>query len=91
MQTIQQQLDALDEKIKRIEVQPDDYETWRNHPVTQRLLLEVQYQVLEERPHTTGYQSNVNEAATAVNYFNGLKDAFEAIIEWEPNSLNGER
>ena len=46
MKTIDEQLAELSQEISNIIIEPDALDVWRNNPITKRLMLECQFQVL---------------------------------------------
>lgn len=89
MQTIEQQLADLDEKIRRIEVLPDEHANWREHKVTRRFLLEAQYAMMEVlgQEQGDGPGDDVGSVALHATYIKAMKNAFELILTWEPEEF----
>ncbi len=89
MQTIEQQLEELDQKIKRIEVLPDEFATWQANKVTQRFLLETQYAMMEavNNDDVSGADDVVGRVALKATYTKGMKDTFDMILTWNPEDF----
>lgn len=86
MQTIEQQLEELDQKIRRIEVLPDEFATWQANKVTQRFLLETQYAMMEllNDSDISGADDVVGRVALKATYIKGMKDSFDMTLTWKP-------
>jgi len=86
VETIKQQLDKLEEKIRQIQVNDNEYESWKHHPVTQRFMLETQYaMMLAMFPFDyDGPTDDVGLTALRTNFSKGLVEAFELTLEWYP-------
>lgn len=89
MQTIEQQLDELEGKIKRIEVLEDDFANWREHPVTKRFLLETQYAMMStlNQESYEGPGEDVGRTALRATYIKAMKETFEMILDWKPEEF----
>lgn len=90
MLTINQQLEKMNEKARRIEVTDDDLEGWRSHKVTQRFLLEVQHEQLSviDQDSFDGPGEDVGRTALRAVYVKATREVLDTILEWEPDSFN---
>ncbi len=89
MQTIEQQLEELEQKIRRIEVLPDEFGTWQANKVTQRFLLETQYAMMlaVNMEETSGAGDDVDRVALQATYKKAMKDSFEMTLTWNPEDF----
>lgn len=86
MQTIEQILQDLDEKIKLIHVSKDDLANWKTHRVTQRFLLEAQYAMILilELDDYDDYGNSIDKVALAAARRRAIKDTYKHVLTWDP-------
>lgn len=89
MQTISQQLEELEDKLKLYDVNDDEHQNWLEHKVTKRFLLEAQYAMMWaiDKDDHEGPPTDVGEIALRASYIKGMKEAFDMILEWQPENL----
>lgn len=89
MQTVEQQLQELEEKVKRIEVLPDEFANWRADKVTKRFLLECQYAMIlsMDMEESDGAGDSVDRVALQATYKKAMKNTYEDVLNWNPESF----
>lgn len=90
MQTVEEQLQELEDRIKRIEVLPDEFANWRAEKVTQRFLLESQYAMLLSMTleETDGAGDSIDRVALQATYKKAMKDTYNDVLNWNPEDFS---
>lgn len=78
--------DEVEREIQeRLQVSKEAYEAWRENVVTQRLMAEMELNILEERPGIIG--QSVDEVAINAATSAQFVRSSESILEWKPQEL----
>ena len=79
---LEKYLDKISEQRLAHPLSPEAYHEWRDHPVTVRLLEDLEIALIVNATDLS--------AESNVSFFAGAKDVIEDVVNWKPEELDDE-
>jgi len=89
MKTIEVLASQLLQEMQSLQIDDDEFNSWKNNRTTKRIMAELNYSVLQSflDGEYSGAPTSADELALKTSYVKGIREAFDLVLSWEPESL----